>query len=47
MAQEKQGELGAASSLQLDESLAAATRKIKKPSSAQSPSAIWIPCDNQ
>lgn len=47
MAQEKQGDLGAASSQQLDDSLAAATRKVKKPTSAQSPNAIWIPCDSK
>lgn len=40
MAQEKQGELGGAPSQQLDESMAAAIRKIKKPTSAQSPHAI-------
>lgn len=34
MAQERQGKLGAASSQQLDESLAAAIREIKKTTSA-------------
>lgn len=47
MAQKNQGELGGAPSQQLDESPAAAIGKIKKPTSAKSPNAIWIPCDSK
>lgn len=45
MAQETQGELGAASSQQLDEPLAAAVRK-RNPH-LLSPNAIWIPRDRK